>query len=136
MCPRCYAQFDPDAPDRPMVDHWVFWGPLLGNGIFWVIFLLIFIHQTPFIYCLIIPLAIIFFYLGYSIDRRDCERIIGYFKNYGGRLLYIKYAPFGPGWRGSNASLYRVDFIDKYGVEQSRFCKTGPFSGVYFTEEE
>jgi hypothetical protein len=68
-------------------------------------------------------------------SRQDIKRIQQYLRDRGSVLLYISYDPFGAGWFGErNSTLYFVKVIDRKGKQYKATCKTGWFTGVYFTE--
>lgn len=54
----------------------------------------------------------------------------------GGSIIDITWQPFGPGWYGEKDSvIYEVRYRDREGNVHDAFCKTGMFSGVYFSKD-
>jgi hypothetical protein len=67
----------------------------------------------------------------------DHGRIRAYVADRGGRVLEIRWAPFGPGWFGEKTDrIYDVRYIDRAGNERRAACKTSLTTGVYFTYDE
>jgi len=53
-----------------------------------------------------------------------------------GKVLDIRWAPFGPGWFGEESDrIYEVRFRDRDGNEHLAHCKTSMFTGVYLTRD-
>jgi|RhiMetdeSRZDD1v2_1073273.scaffolds.fasta_scaffold305238_5 hypothetical protein len=70
------------------------------------------------------------------IDRLDRQRIREYVRQHGGVVVSISWAPFGEGWFGSrNERVYHVRYRTAEGKTTSATCKTGLWSGVYWTGE-
>ncbi len=70
------------------------------------------------------------------IGGMNHNRIRGYIANQGGEVLGIKWKPFGAGWFGEKDSIiYEVRYRDREGNVRNATCKTGMFSGVYFTND-
>lgn len=66
----------------------------------------------------------------------DHDRIREYVESRGGRLIEAGWAPFGPGWFGEKSDrIYAVRYLDRDGNEHEAHCKTGMWTGVYFTED-
>lgn len=67
----------------------------------------------------------------------DDGRVRDYITARGGRLLSLKWSPFGRGWAGSrDERIYEVRYLNGEGHEHAATCKTSMFSGVYFTEDQ
>lgn len=63
-------------------------------------------------------------------------RIREYITGQGGTVLGITWHPFGNGWFGEKDSvIYGVRYRDREGNIHDATCKTGMFSGVYFTND-
>jgi hypothetical protein len=72
-------------------------------------------------------------FLHRSLDK---NRITEYVCERGGRIVSITWAPFGKGWFGEkNDRIYEVVYYDAEGNQHWATCKTGVFSGVYWTED-
>ena len=66
--------------------------------------------------------------------RLDRDRICEYIERGGGKVLDIKWNRFGPGWLGSSGDrIYDVQYVTSQGHTRTATCKTGMFSGVYWT---
>ena len=53
------------------------------------------------------------------------RRIRDHIETSGGRVVGIKWAPFGPGWFGQQGSIiYRVSYIDRDNMRHDAYCKT------------
>jgi hypothetical protein len=66
----------------------------------------------------------------------DKDRIEGYIRERGGRIVSVNWAPFGRGWFGEkNDRIYEVVYYDAQGNQHWATCKTSLFSGVYWTED-
>jgi hypothetical protein len=66
----------------------------------------------------------------------DHIRVRVYIEAHGGNVVELNWAPFGPGWFGSNRDrIYQVRYIDRGGNEHVAFCRTSGWSGVYFTDD-
>ena len=66
--------------------------------------------------------------------RFDYDRIREYIERGGGKVLDIKWNRFGPGWLGSGSErIYEVRYTTRHGKTCTGTCKTGMFSGVYWT---
>jgi hypothetical protein len=67
----------------------------------------------------------------------DRDRIREYIASRRGELLETSWSPFGPGWFARDKqTIYFVRYLDGDGNEHEAYCKTGLFSGVYFTQDE
>jgi hypothetical protein len=64
-----------------------------------------------------------------SLDR---DRIREYVEERGGKIIAIVWNPLGPGWYG-HERIYDVRYKTRHGEIQTATCKTGMFSGVYWT---
>ena len=54
----------------------------------------------------------------------------------GDNVIAIEWAPFGPGWFGSqNSVIYRVLYRTPEGEEHEVYAQTAPFGSVYFRED-
>ena len=70
------------------------------------------------------------------VGRLNHNRIREYIAGQGGTVLGITWRPFGNGWFGEKDSvIYDVRYRDREGNVHSATCKTGMFSGVYFTND-
>lgn len=64
------------------------------------------------------------------------SRIRNYIESQGGTVIEIAWHPFGHGWFGEKDSvIYDVRYKNRQGDVIAATCKTGLFSGVYFTHE-
>jgi len=88
------------------------------------------------------PVLLVIVLVGLAVALRllagafDRHRIHVYVGARGGRVLSIRWNPFGRGWFGEKDSrIYEVRFRDLDGTVHRTTCKTGLFSGVYFTED-
>jgi hypothetical protein len=63
----------------------------------------------------------------------DRDRIREYVESGGGKVLDIKWNPFGPGWFGSSERVYDVRYQTRDGQIHTSTCKTSAYSGVYWT---
>ena len=71
------------------------------------------------------------------VGRLNHDRIREYIADQGGKVLGITWRPFGNGWFGEKDSvIYDVRYQDREGNVHSATCKTGMFSGVYFTNDQ
>ncbi len=92
----------------------------------------------PGILCLLfvpvaIGIAIAFRLLAGNLDH---WRIRDYVVARGGRIIDMRWAPFGPGWFGANKErIYAVRYRDHEGSIHAAFARTNLWSGVYFTED-
>ena len=78
------------------------------------------------------------FFVGCKLlaDRWDRERIEQYVAERGGSVSDITWQPFGRGWFGHTGDrIYEVQYTDRDRASHSASCKTGLFSGVYFTDD-
>lgn len=67
----------------------------------------------------------------------DTKRIREDIEGKGGRIVSIKWNPFGRGWFfEKNERHYAVTFVDRSGASRSVDCKTSLFTGVYWTEPQ
>jgi hypothetical protein len=65
----------------------------------------------------------------------DRSRIKDEIESRGGRVLSIRWNPFGRGWLfEKNERHYRVTYTDRSGADVSMNCKTSLFTGVYWAE--
>lgn len=72
------------------------------------------------------------FYRAYA----DEGRITGYIRERGGRVVGIRFAPFGKGWFGEKEErMYEVVYYDKAGNQHFATCKTSMFTGVFWTDD-
>jgi hypothetical protein len=68
---------------------------------------------------------------------QDNARISHYIEERGGRVLDIKWKPFGPGWfMTKDGRIYEVRYSDKAGNMRLAHCKTSGWTGVYFTDDQ
>lgn len=67
--------------------------------------------------------------------RFDHARIAQEIGRQGGDLRSCQWHLFGPGWLGDKNRIYHLRYLDREGNEHEAFCKTGMWSGVYFTED-
>jgi len=52
-------------------------------------------------------------------------------------VISIRWAPFGYGWFGEkDAFIFKVRYEDLEGNIHTAYCKSGIFSGVYFSKDE
>ena len=71
------------------------------------------------------------------VQYLDRKRIQRYLAGQGYTFVRAEWEPFGSGWFGDDKNaLYRVTYLDHEGSRHSVHCKTGMFSGVYFTLDE
>lgn len=88
----------------------------------------------PIILILLVVLGILAIRL--AAGSLDKDRIAGYIRERGGRVLSINWAPFGKGWFGDkNDRIYEVVYYDAEGNQHLATCKTNILSGVYWTED-
>lgn len=65
----------------------------------------------------------------------DKARIKDEIQSNGGRVISIRWNPFGRGWFfEKNERHYSVVYTDRSGAEVSANCKTSLFTGVYWAE--
>ena len=85
---------------------------------------------------LVVPLVIaVVVGIRLAIGALNHARIKEYIENKSGHVAEIEWAPFGPGWFGSqNDYIYSVRFQDSDDNEHLAHCKTSMFAGVYLTE--
>lgn len=89
----------------------------------------------PFEFLLILFVGLIIA-VRFGADRLDRQRITEHIEERGGQVHEISWAPFGKGWFGEkNDRIYEVRYEDRAGNTHFAFCKTGLFSGVYFSED-
>lgn len=85
-------------------------------------------------FVLAVVAAVLFRLLAGNLDH---NRIRQYVADRGGRVLDIRWAPFGPGWYGEKSDrIYEVRYVDPDGNERRAACKTSLTTGVYFTLDE
>ena len=90
-------------------------------------------HEIPVWFFIIIFIAFVIWVFSWEVDR---ERITAYVQERGGRVVSIHWAPFGVGWFGErNDRIYEVVYYDQAGNQHFATCKTGFWSGVYWTED-
>jgi hypothetical protein len=67
----------------------------------------------------------------------DHERIKDYIRENGGRVLDVRWTPFGPGWFGEKSDrIYSVRYLDREGNEHEAHAKTSLLTGVYLTNDQ
>ena len=55
----------------------------------------------------------------------DWDRIKSHFEDKGGKLLRMRWAPFGKGWLGEGSDrIYRIEYLDRERNHHQAFCKT------------
>src|SRR5438045_2342098 len=87
----------------------------------------------PLLLVLVLVVGVAMWILKGSMNR---SRIAEYIQQRGGRVVSITWAPFGKGWLGEkNDTIYEVVYHDQEGNQHFATCKTGMFSGVYWTED-
>lgn len=87
---------------------------------------------------LLVVFAIVVLALGIRLlaGLVDKDRIRSYVAQRGGRVVDIRWAPFGRGWFGEkNDRIYEVEYKDAEGTLHLATCKTSLWSGVYWTED-
>ena len=87
---------------------------------------------------LIVPLVLL---LGIGIrmfaGSLDHERIKAYIRENGGRVLEVRWEPFGPGWFGEKSDrIYSIRYLDREGNEHTAHGKTSLLTGVYLTNDQ
>jgi hypothetical protein len=92
---------------------------------------------TPFfflpIFALMLGLALAMWFVKRGLDR---DRIRTYIEQRGGKILSIRWTPFGKGWFGEKSDrIYEVVYRDHAGNEHFATCKTSMWTGVYWTED-
>ena len=88
----------------------------------------------PFLFAGVILFAV---FVRLMAGSMDVDRIDEYIRERGGRIIEKHWTPFGKGWFGEKDSrIYRVIYEDAQGNLHEATCKTGMFSGVYFTEDQ
>ena len=65
----------------------------------------------------------------------DRRRIEAHATAQGGRIVGLRWAPFGCGWYRTNGRIYEVRYHDRNGDRHHARCKTGLFSGVRWTHD-
>jgi hypothetical protein len=88
--------------------------------------------------CFLIIPVIVVAALGFRIAAAfmDHARIENYIRSLGGKVITIRWSPFGPGWFGEKSDrIYRVRYVDRDGDEHEAYCKTSMWSGVYMTQD-
>ncbi|HKF21894.1 MAG TPA: hypothetical protein VKE93_10010 [Candidatus Angelobacter sp.] len=68
-------------------------------------------------------------------DGLDRERIRDQVGRSGGKLISIKWSPFGKGWWGSIDRIYDVRYTSRHGKPVEASCKTSMFSSVYWASD-
>ena len=87
--------------------------------------------QNSWLFVLLIPAAVL---VGVFCDW---DRLKAHLEDRGGRLLRMRWAPFGKGWWGEGSDrIYHVRYLDPDGNERHAFCKTSMGSGVYFPDDK
>ena len=82
---------------------------------------------------IVVVIAVVFRLIAGGIDR---DRIREYVESRGGRVLEVRWAPFGPGWFGEKSDrIYSVRYLDSSGNEHDAHCKTSMWTGVYLTQD-
>jgi hypothetical protein len=77
-----------------------------------------------------ISIWIIVFFICKSSAKYEIQRE-------GNEIVSIKWAPFGYGWFGEkDAFIFKIKYIDKDNRIHTVYCKSGIFSGVYFSKED
>jgi len=52
-------------------------------------------------------------------------------------VISVKWAPFGYGWFGEkDAIIFKAKYQDETGMTHTTYCKSGIFSGVYFSNDD
>ncbi len=65
----------------------------------------------------------------------DKSRIKDEVESKGGRVISIRWSPFGRGWFfEKNERQYSITYTDRSGANVSANCKTSLFTGVYWAE--
>lgn len=87
---------------------------------------------------LIVPLVLL---VGIGIrmfaGSLDHERIKDYIREKGGRVLEVRWEPFGPGWFGEKSDrIYSIRYLDREGNEHRAHGKTSLLTGVYLTNDQ
>ncbi len=90
---------------------------------------------TPgvFLLCFLGALGV---WLGFRLinDRLDRSRIADYVEQGGGSVVRIAWNPLGRGWFGESGDrIYEVTYRTRKGKTVTSTCKTGMFSGDYWT---
>jgi hypothetical protein len=89
-------------------------------------------------FVLLIPLfAIVALALRLVAGAFDHDRVRQYVEARGGRVIEVRWSPFGPGWFAEKSDrIYAVRYRDESGDEHHAYCKTGMWTGVYLTRDE
>jgi hypothetical protein len=88
----------------------------------------------PLVIALVFFLIALVVVLCLAAGSMDRGRIRKYIEARGGKVIQVKWSPFGPGWFGEkNERIYAVRYMDRSGDEHEAFCKTSMLTGVYFT---
>jgi len=91
-----------------------------------------------FVFWLAILLLAIALLVAHRLDlhRRDKRRISRHITDAGGRVLDLRWTPFGRGWLvKGNRRLYRVRYVDAGGQEHRAYGSTAWLGGVYFSDD-
>jgi len=94
--------------------------------------------DNPGIFVLLVIPVVIAIVIGIRllIGSLDRQRISEYVEARGGKVVETTWAPFGPGWLGSNRErIYEVRYRDHEGNVHEAYARTNMLSGVYFTED-
>ena len=90
--------------------------------------------DNPFLFLALIAAAALGIRL--LIEVLNHNRIKAYLAGQGAQTLSITWHPFGTGWFGEKDSvIYRVRYRDREGSTHDAVCKTGLFSGVFFSND-
>ena len=66
----------------------------------------------------------------------DKGRVTELIRHKGGKVLDIRWAPFGRGWFASEKNrIYEVTYLDSDGNKHLANCQTSALGGVYWTED-
>jgi hypothetical protein len=72
----------------------------------------------------------------YAKTQNDRQRIAHEVIAQGGKVVSIRWTPFGYGWVGDSGDrVYQVVWIDRFGYRREASCKTSTLSGLYFAEK-
>lgn len=84
----------------------------------------------------ILAILILFVVTRLAAGSLDRERVDGYLRARGDKLISAEWQMFGAGWGGDKNRIYRVHYLTAQGEERIATCKTKALSGVYFTDDE
>jgi hypothetical protein len=86
------------------------------------------------LFVILVVVALAFRLLAGGMDH---TRVRQYIEAKGGRLIEAHWAPFGPGWFGEKSDrIYELRYLDADSNEHHAHCKTGLWTGVYFTQND